>query len=112
MNYEEWKNLEIVEDKENPFSKCFKYSNGDYFYIEPIFYTQLMSMFTHNPGKEDVILKAMEDIVIKNHYVIFTGNFEFPQTINEKCIILEIEDITNPLNIYVEDKSRGSDYGD
>ena len=27
-------------------------------------------------------------------------------------IVLEITDITNSLQIFVEDKSRGSDYGD
>ena len=27
-------------------------------------------------------------------------------------VILEITDITDPLHIFVEDKSRGSDYGD
>jgi hypothetical protein len=41
--------------------------------------------------------------------------FENPQTLTddeEGFIILEIFDITDPLKIYVEDKSRGSDYGD
>ena len=52
-------------------------------------------------------------IVKKNKKVVFTGNFEFPQTeTDEDYIILEITDVTDPLKIYVEDKSRGSDYGD
>ena len=43
---------------------------------------------------------------------MFVGNFEFPQTEVEEHIFLEITDVTDPLKIFVEDKSRGSDYGD
>jgi len=112
MKYEEWSNLKEKEDKENPFCTLYEYQNGDYFYIEPIFYTKLQMMFIHHPNKKQTILDKMEEVVKKNHKVIFTGNFENPQTLNDECIILEIEDITDPLNIFVEDKSRGSDYGD
>lgn len=45
--------------------------------------------------------------------MIFTGEFEHPLTrADDEYIILEIFDITNRLQIFVEDKSRGSDYGD
>lgn len=54
----------------------------------------------------------MEIIVKKNRLVVFTGDFESSPTEAEGAIYLEITDITNPLHIYVEDKSRGSDYGD
>ena len=59
------------------------------------------------------ILEEMKRVVKKNHKVVFTGNFEHPLTIvSDDFVILEIFDITDRLNIYVEDKSRGSDYGD
>ena len=48
----------------------------------------------------------------KNKKIIFTANYETPQTEKEGFIYLEITDVTDPLHIYVEDKSRGSDYGD
>ena len=35
-----------------------------------------------------------------------------PLTKNKDAIFLTIYDILNKLQIYVEDKSRGSDYGD
>ena len=54
----------------------------------------------------------METIVKKNKRVIFAGDFEEPLTRRnvDDFIILEIFDITDKLQIYVEDKSRGSDY--
>ena len=54
----------------------------------------------------------MERVVRKNKLVVFTGEFEAPFTKIEGAIYLEIFDITDKLQIFVEDKSRGSDYGD
>ncbi len=108
-----WPNLKQEIDSNNPFASIFVYENGDKFYVEPIFYSKLESMFTHHPNKKDIILKRMEEIVRKNHHVVFIGTYDAIQTeVDDSYIFLEIEDITNPLNIYVEDKSRGSDYGD
>ena len=55
----------------------------------------------------------MIEIVRKNKKVVFVGNFENPQTeVDDDYIFLEITDVTDPLRVFVEDKSRGSDYGD
>ena len=52
------------------------------------------------------ILEEMQRVVKKNHKVVFTGNFEHPlTTVSDDFVILEIFDITDRLNIYVEDKS-------
>ena len=58
------------------------------------------------------IIKRMEEVVKKNKRVVFTAEYENPQTEVDGYIFLEITDITDPLQIFVEDKSRGSDYGD
>ena len=113
MNCPEFTHLKELKDKANPFCKVYQYPNGETFYIEPIFYTQLMGFKEQHPESFDKILKRIEDIVLKNKYVIFTGDFECIKTkVNDSYIYQEITDITDPLNIYVEDKSRGSDYGD
>ena len=112
MNYPEFSHLQQLEDKNNPFSSLFVYPTGERFYIEPVFYTMLRGFKDHHPDKYDLILKRIEETVLKNKKVVFTGNFEFPQTEIEGYIFLEITDITDPLKIFVEDKSRGSDYGD
>lgn len=112
IEYEEFQNLKRVEDKHNPFCAKFEYPEGETFYIEPVFLTQLHGFRDHHKDQYSNILKRMEEIVLKNKKVVFTGNFEFPQTDVEGFIFLEITDVTDPLQIYVEDKSRGSDYGD
>lgn len=113
MIYPEFQNLKQIEDKINPFCNLYEYENGERFYIEPVFYTQ-MHGFKERTTEEQyqLILEAMKKIVLKNKKVVFTGSFEFPQTVAEDYIYLEITDVTDPLQIYVEDKSRGSDYGD
>ena len=112
-NYPEWQDLKFEIEKGNPFSSKYVTSDGDIFYIEPIFYTMLSSFREHHPTKIPEILEEMKRVVKKNHKVVFTGNFEHPLTIvSDDFVILEIFHITDRLNIYVEDKSRGSDYGD
>lgn len=112
INYEEFKNLQQIEDKNNPFCAMFTYPTGETFYIEPVFLTQLHGFRDHYKSRYQDILDRMKELVLKNKKVVFTGNFEFPQTEAEGYIFLEITDVTDPLQIYVEDKSRGSDYGD
>lgn len=112
MKYPEFDHLKIIEDKENPFSTLFEYNDGSRFYIEPAFYRQLLGFKEHRLEDYPRILKRMEEIVRKNKRVIFTAEYEYPQTQKDGYIILEIFDITDPLKIFVEDKSRGSDYGD
>lgn len=112
MNYKEFEHLKIVEDKVNPFCVLYEYEDGSRFYIEPQFYTMLKGFEEHYRDDFQRILKRMEEVVRRNKKVIFTADFENPQTLADDYIILEIFDITNPLQIFVEDKSRGSDYGD
>ena len=112
IDYEEFKDLKRLEDKDNPFSAKFMYETGETFYMEPVFLTQLHGFRDHYKDRYQEILDRIEAIVKKNKRVVFVGNFEFPQTEVEDYIYLEITDVTDPLQIYVEDKSRGSDYGD
>lgn len=114
--YQEWNHLKVKEDKRNPFSTLYTYENGDAFYIEPIFYAYFESLLIHYPDKKEDIIKEMERLVRRNHLVIFSGMDEEideePLTKCEDAIIITIHDIINTLGLYVEYKSRGSDYGD
>ena len=110
--YEEFKHLKVIEDKHNPFCTLYEYDDGSRFYIEPAYYTQLLGFKERREEDYPRILKRMEEVVRKNKRVVFTAEYENPQTDVDGYIFLEINDITDPLNIYVEDKSRGSDYGD
>ena len=113
MIYEEFKQYKMVPDPNNPFCNHYVLDSGESFYIEPVFYTQLHGFKErHDDETYQQIIKRMIEVVIKNKKVVFVGNFEYPQTEVEDHIFLEITDITDPLKIFVEDKSRGSDYGD
>ena len=114
MIYEEFSALKQIKDNHNPFSTLYELEDGSRFYIEPVFYTHLRGFKERIPHQQYLlIINRIIEVAKKNKKVIYTGNFEFPQTdVDEDFIILEITDITDPLQIYVEDKSRGSDYGD
>ncbi len=100
------------KDLNNPLSDLYQLENGETFYIEPPFHTQLMGFKELRAKEYPQIIEEMLRIVRKNKKVVFTGNYEEPQTEAEGYIYLEVTDITDPLLIFVEDKSRGSDYGD
>lgn len=110
--YEEFKHLKMLEDKNNPFCTLYEYESGESFYLEPVFYTQLMGFKDYYPDQYHLIIEKMEELVKKNKKIVFTGNFDNPLTAVDNYIFLEITDVTDSLQIYAEDKSRGSDYGD
>ena len=110
--YPEFAHLRQVIDPNNPFCALFFYESGESFYLEPVFYTQLMGFKDHYKDQYHLIIEKMEELVKKNKKIVFTGNFENPLTAVDNYIYLEITDVTDPLQIFAEDKSRGSDYGD
>lgn len=112
MNFVEFSSYKQIVDKENPLINLYSLPTGELFYVEPLFYTHLTGFKDRVGGDYQKIIDEMLRVVKVNKKVIFTGNFENPQVIKEGFIYQEIEDITNPLKIFVEDKSRGSDYGD
>ena len=111
-DYPEFKHLVKKEDPNNPFCALYFYPSGESFYLEPVFYTQLMGFKDHFPKEYPLIIQKMEELVLKNKKIVFTGNFEHPLTEVDNYIYLEITDVTDLLQIFAEDKSRGSDYGD
>ena len=111
-DYEEFKELTREVDPHNPFSAFYHLKSGESFYLEPVFYTQLMGFKDHFPDKYHLIIDRMIELVKKNKKIVFTGNFDHPLTEVDNFIYLEITDVTDSLQIFAEDKSRGSDYGD
>ena len=111
-DYVEFQELRKEVDPHNPFCALFYLESGESFYLEPVFYTQLMGFKDHFPDKYHLIIERMIELVKKNKKIVFTGNFDNPLTEIDNYIYLEITDVTDPLQIYAEDKSRGSDYGD
>ena len=112
MSYEEFKEFKLVKDEENPFSYHFVIDENTDFYLEPVVFTQLHGFQERHPDKYDLIIKSMVERVKSLKKVIFVGDYENYFTEKEGYVYLELIDITDPLKIFVEDKSRGSDYGD
>ncbi len=112
MNYEEFKQFKLEMDPANPFTPHFVIDERHDFYVEPVVFTQLQGFKERHADKYDLIIQSMIDRVMSNCKVIYVADFENYFTEKEGYIYLELLDITDPLQIFVEDKSRGSDYGD
>ncbi|MGM9813462.1 MAG: hypothetical protein ACI32C_00920 [Candidatus Enteromonas sp.] len=113
MIYEEFNEYQSFKDENHPFVNAYKDQDGNVFYIEPGFYDGLLGFKEKRFEDFDRIMNSIKETIKKNHKVIFTADFEYPWVRGEEGFIYrEIHDITDPLEIYVEDKSRGSDYGD
>ena len=110
MNYEEFKDLTEIFDSN--FVKGFSFPNGEKFYIEPAFYTQLMSLKEIYPNEFPKVIEEMRRQVLDKKLVSFVYDYENPFFPVENSIYFEITDITDPIHVFYEDKSRGSDYGD
>ena len=112
MDYVEFNKYKVYQDKENHLVHAYEDEEGNRFYVEPGFYNGLIGFEEKRYDRFDEIMVAIDEIIKKHHKVIFTADFENPWITREGFIYREIHDITDPLNIFVEDKSRGSDYGD
>ncbi len=111
-NYPEWSDRNILIDLRNRFATCYQNDDGSIFYIEPQFYTYLQGYKDLRPERYDDILKEMDKIVRKNRKVVFVGQEDNPIVVCEGAIYLTAIDVANRIQVLVEDKSRGSDYGD
>lgn len=116
MKYPEFKKIKIIEDTRNPFSTLYEYEDGSRFYIEPLYYSYLMNFKESYSRQFSLVLQEMERIVHRNKKVIFSGldeeYEEDPATEAEGYIVLTLYDVLNKIGIIIDNKSRGSDYGD
>lgn len=110
MNYEEFKKYKEITNSK--FVKKFEASNGNIYYIEPAFYTQMMGLFERYPEQKDNFMSQIDKIVTSNKEVAFVYDFENPFLDYGEAILREFVDVTDACKIFYEDKSRGSDYGD
>jgi len=111
-NYIEWTDRKRLIDLKNRYCTLYKNEDGSMFYIEPAFYTSLMKFKELRSKEYSLILNEMDRVTSKYKLVVFTADSDEPITIAEHAVFLTITDIANKLKIFIEDKSRGSDYGD
>lgn len=113
MNYEEFAHLEEISNPTNPFVKGFKDKDNNVIFVEPSFYTQLTNFKElYNEKDFNRIIEYMLTLMKEKHHIVFTYDYENPFINIDNYIYLEFIDLCDKLKIYIEDKSRGSDYGD
>ena len=110
MNYEEFSKYKEITD--NKFVKKFVAKNGNTFFVEPAFYTQMMGLFERYPEEKEKFLSKLDEIILNNKLIAFVYDFENPFLDYKEAVLREFVDVTNACKIFYEDKSRGSDYGD
>ena len=112
MLYDAFDKYQPFVDERNKLVHAYKDEEGNTFYVEPGFYEGLMGFKEKRADDFPRIMEAIDQVIKKEKKVIFTADFENPWITRDGFIYREISDITDPLLIFVEDKSRGSDYGD
>ena len=110
MNYEEFAKYKDITD--NKFVKKFVANNGNTFYLEPAFYTQMKGLFERYPEQKELFLSKMDELINNNKVIAFVYDFENPFLDYKDAILREFVDVTDACKIFYEDNSRGSDYGD
>lgn len=112
MNYPEWADRQLMIDLRNKIAKCYKNKDGSIFYVEPGFYKAFEALKNIYPDRIDDVLRKMDELTSSNKEVVYASDPDDPLVIVEKAKYITIFDLTDSIGLLLEDKSRGSDYGD
>lgn len=112
MNYPEWADRQLMIDLRNKIAKCYKNKDGSIFYVEPGFYKAFEALKNIYPDRIDDVLRKMDELTSSNKEVVYVSDPDDPLVIVEKAKYITIFDLTDSIGSLLEDKSRGSDYGD
>lgn len=112
MNYPEWADRQLMIDLRNKIAKCYKNKDGSIFYVEPGFYKAFEALKNIYPDRIDDVLRKMDELTSSNKKVVYVSDPDDPLVIVEKAKYITIFDLTDSIELLLEDKSRGSDYGD
>lgn len=112
MNYEDIIGYKKVNVLDKPYLLVLKSMDNHTIYLEPMSAKQINQLFIIYPNysksfKQFVESKAKlgQDLyIVANENILLYDDIE--------GLILSVDDIVNILGIPLEDKSRGSDYGD
>lgn len=112
MNYPEWADRQLMIDLRNKIAKCYKNKDGSIFYVEPGFYKAFEALKNIYSDRIDDVLRKMDELTSSNKKVVYVSDPDDPLVIVEKAKYITIFDLTDSIGLLLEDKSRGSDYGD
>lgn len=112
MIYPEWADKVQMVDLKNRIAKCYKLDDDSVFYVEPGFYKALQALRNIYPSRYPEVIKAMEKMAQKNPVTVFAGDADAPLVDVPDAMVFSVVDVCDAVGILLEDKSRGSDYGD
>ncbi len=113
MRYPEFEKLTLMVDLRNRLAPCYGFDDGVRFYLEPGFYQALQSIRAIYPDRYQDAIAAVETLARRNRVTIFAADDENPLvSLDENFVVYSPTDIIDFLGLAIEDKSRGSDYGD
>jgi len=112
MLYSEFVQYEELCDPDYPVCHMYKTKRGHFFYVEPGFYEGLIGYKEKRSERYQELLASIYSVIERTPRLVLVGDFEHPIIEKEGFVYREIGDFADALCIFVEDKSRGSDYGD
>jgi len=112
MEYTEFKIYKQINGPEYPLVNAYADDDGNILVVEPSFYYGLQSVRLRREDIIPDIMAKIDELLKANKKLVLTADFEQPFFISDSFVYKELSDILDSLNIYFEDKSRGSDYGD
>ena len=113
MRYPEFEHLDLMVDLRNRFAPCYRNPDGSMFYIEPGFYKAIQSIKAVYPDRYPETIRAIETLATRNKVTVFAADEDAVMVdLTGDFTVLTPSDIIDFLDLSIEDKSRGSDYGD
>lgn len=101
--------IDLTNDK---YSSAYRAKKDHLFYIENAFNDAFSRLEQIYPNDFNLILKELEKTIEKNKIVVFCLNDEMTPIIRPDAIYITLYDLADSTNCNIENKSRGSDYGD
>ena len=98
MNYEEFAKYKEITDSN--FVKKFLCENGNVFYLEPAFYTQMMGLFERYPEQKENFMSELNRQINSNKEIAFVYDFENPFLDYGDAILREFTDVTDACKIF------------
>ncbi len=101
----------LIDLQNSKYAQAYRYKNNT-FYIENNFNEVFSRLEKILPDEFELIKKELFNQIEKNKLVVFCINEEYTPIYRPDAIFLTLIDLANKVNVDIENKSRGSDYGD
>lgn len=103
----------ITKEAHSPISLHVRCSTCGEFYMDPIFKSQIDTLYEmYSTLNYNRLVDQMQKLVKDFGIVIFTGSADYPLTKLKGVILREIDDVLHPLGLKIQINSMPGGYGD